>query len=214
MLMLALLMVLVRPDLKLPRNKAARLAAVLLQHAHVGDDHAAVDSLAHVVNGEQRHLKHRRKNTIFKGSVQRGLDKNWTATLPGAIVGAGRVGGYSGFTRWEKRSRVARKWVSQRHCHLPRSCLKCGQSAARILPATGLAAVFHVPEMFQGVVITTHKAVSARTIRPVQRLCWYGTRSRVITARPNRSGSCRDIIDKASQLLAHGALFQRNRAFH
>ncbi len=38
------------------RRPAAAFAAVLFQQLHIGDDHAAVGSLAHVVNGEQSHL--------------------------------------------------------------------------------------------------------------------------------------------------------------
>ena len=37
----------------LPRHKAPRLAAVLLQQFHVIDGHAAVHGLTHVVNGQQ-----------------------------------------------------------------------------------------------------------------------------------------------------------------
>ncbi len=39
---------------------APRLAAMLLHHADVGHDHAAVDGLAHVVDGQQADL-HRRQ---------------------------------------------------------------------------------------------------------------------------------------------------------
>jgi len=37
-------------------HKAPRLAAVLFQQLHIGDDHAPVHGFAHVVDGEQRHL--------------------------------------------------------------------------------------------------------------------------------------------------------------
>ena len=39
------------------RHPVPRLAAVLFQQAHVGDHHAAVDGLAHVVDGEQADAK-------------------------------------------------------------------------------------------------------------------------------------------------------------
>jgi len=38
------------------RRPAAAFAAVLFQQLHIGDDHAAVGGLAHVVDGEQSHL--------------------------------------------------------------------------------------------------------------------------------------------------------------
>ena len=41
----------------LARHPAAALAAVLFQHLHIGDGHAAVDGLAHVVDGEQGDLR-------------------------------------------------------------------------------------------------------------------------------------------------------------
>ena len=40
----------------LSRHPAAALAAVLFQELHITNDHAAVDRLAHVVDGEQGHL--------------------------------------------------------------------------------------------------------------------------------------------------------------
>jgi hypothetical protein len=43
------------------RRPIARLAAVLFQHAHIGHHHAAVDRLAHVVNGQQAHLHARER---------------------------------------------------------------------------------------------------------------------------------------------------------
>ena len=40
----------------LPRHPTPTLAAVLLQYLDIGHDHAAVDGLAHVVDGEQGDL--------------------------------------------------------------------------------------------------------------------------------------------------------------
>ena len=40
----------------LPRHPTPTLAAMLLQHLHIGDRHAPVDGLAHVVDGEQGDL--------------------------------------------------------------------------------------------------------------------------------------------------------------
>ena len=45
----------VRTESLLPRHPAPRLAPVLFQHLHIGHDHPAVDGLAHVLDGEQRH---------------------------------------------------------------------------------------------------------------------------------------------------------------
>ena len=39
------------------RHPVPRLAAVLFQQLDVGDDHAAIDRLAHVVDGEQAEAK-------------------------------------------------------------------------------------------------------------------------------------------------------------
>jgi len=41
---------------RLIRHPIPRLASVLFQQAHVGDDHAAVRRFAHVINGEQADL--------------------------------------------------------------------------------------------------------------------------------------------------------------
>ena len=52
------------------RHPAAALAAVLLQKLHLTDDHAAVDRLAHVVNGEQGDL-HGREGFIQINNLRR-----------------------------------------------------------------------------------------------------------------------------------------------
>jgi len=38
-------------------DKAARLATVLFEHTDIGDGHAPIDGLAHVVDSQKRYLK-------------------------------------------------------------------------------------------------------------------------------------------------------------